>query len=150
MSITNNEPGMKKKSKMQNVSFDNIDEFFEFIPENELKMVNTLRQLIFNYIPGCKEKLSYNVPFYRRHSGICFIWPSSVTWGNVKQAGTVRLGFIKGYLLRDETNYLDKGNRKQVYWKDFTDPKEIDIDLLKSYLFEAMLVDEQLKKRVKK
>ncbi len=141
---------MKKKSRMQNVSFGNIDEFFEFIPENELKIVDALRQLIFSCIPDCKEKLSYNVPFYRKYSGICFIWPSSVTWGNVKQPSAVRLGFTKGYLMRDEINYLDKGERKQVYWKDFTDIKEIDADLLKSYLFEAMLVDEQMKKKAKK
>lgn len=134
---------------MQNVSFDSVDEFLEFIPEDELKIVEILRKIIFNCIPDITEKLSYNVPFYKRHSTICFIWPPSVTWGdNMKQKG-VRFGFSNGYLLSDEIGYLDKGERKQVYWRDFYAIKDIEIDLLKAYIFEAALIDEQKKKRGK-
>lgn len=131
---------------MQNVSFDSVDEFLEFLPEDELKIVELLRKIIFSCIPDCTEKLSYNVPFYRRHSGICFIWPSSVTWGGVKQKG-VRFGFMKGYLMQDEINFLDKGDRKQVYWKDFYTIKDIDIDLLKAYIFEAAFIDQDKMKK---
>ena len=45
--------------------------------------------------PDIEEKISYNVPFYKRHSNICYIWPSSVKWGNVKNTG-VQFGFNKG------------------------------------------------------
>jgi hypothetical protein len=136
-------PG-KIKRKMQNVSFTTIDEFFDFLPEEELKLVHYLRQLIFDCIPDCKEKLSYNVPYYYGHSSICFIWPSSISWGHVKQEKTVRLGFTKAYLLHDELNYLDKGTRKQVYWKDFENSKEIDKELIKSFLLEAVNIDLKL------
>jgi hypothetical protein len=138
------------KKKMQNVDISNIEELFAFLPEDELKITELLRKIIFSCIPDIEEKISYNVPFYKRHSNICYIWPSSVQWGNVKNTG-VQFGFNKGYLLTDEINYLEKGTRKQVYWKTFHSIKEIDIDLLKAYIFEAALIDEeQMKKRQKK
>jgi hypothetical protein len=133
-------------SKMQNVSFKNVDEFLDYIPDNERKIVDFLRELITECIPECKEKLSYNVPYFSKHSRICFIWPASVPWGNVKMNG-VLLGFCKGYLLQDEINYLEKGNRKQVYSKTFFEIEEIDADLLSAYLFEAVGVDEQFRKK---
>ncbi|MFZ4799011.1 MAG: DUF1801 domain-containing protein [Bacteroidia bacterium] len=135
-------PPKTDKLKMQNVSFKSVDEFLEFLPENELKIVEFLRQIVLDCIPNCMEKLSYNVPFYKKNKNICFIWPASVTWGNVKQNG-VRIGFTAGYLLNDELGYLDKGSRKQVYTKDFMDIKEIDVDLLKAFLFEAVLLDKK-------
>ena len=134
----------RKPRQMQNVRFRNIDEFLAFIPENELKIVEVLRGIVHDCIPGCTEKLSYNVPTFYRHSRICFIWPASVTWGNVKP-NAVRLGFVNGNLMRDEINYLDKGDRKKVYWKDFSDLEDIDIDLLKSYIFEAIEIDIEIK-----
>jgi len=134
---------------MQNVSFSSLEEFFEFIPKHELKIVEALRKVILECIPDCKEKLSYNVPFYKRHSNICFLWPASVTWGGVNQKG-VRFGFTSGYLIQDDIGYLDKGDRKQVYWKDFIDVKEIDVQLLESYLHQAVLIDqEKVKEKMK-
>ena len=56
----------KTKQKMQDVSFRNIDEFLEYLPDAELKTVNLLRKIIFDCVPNIKEKLSYNVPFYKK------------------------------------------------------------------------------------
>lgn len=131
---------------MQNVNFKNLDEFFDFLPEKELELVSHLRRIVLGCIPNCKEKLAYNAPYYWHHSRVCFIWPSSITWGNVKTKG-VRLGFVNGNLMRDEINYLEKENRKQVYVKDFSSINEVDEVLLKTYIFEALLIDEQLKKK---
>ena len=137
---------MKKRSPpkriMQNVRFNSMDEFLDYLPEEELKIVEVLRKLIFENIPGIREKLSYQVPFYHRHAVVCFIWPGSVSWGGISRKG-VRLGFSNGYLLNDETGYLDKGERKQIYIKDFFHVNEIDLNLLKSYLFDALRVDEE-------
>jgi len=130
------------KRKMQNVSFKTIDDFLEFLLEDELKIVEYLRDIIYNCIPECSEKLSYNVPYYKRHTNICFIWPGSITWGSGKHKG-VKLGFTNGYLLNDEINYLEKGGRKQVYWKTFNSIKEIDANLVKAYIYNAVLIDEE-------
>lgn len=134
------------KQKMQDVSFRNIEDFLEYLPDDELKMVEVLRKIIFNCLPDISEKLSYNVPFYKRHRNLLFIWPASVLWGKKKTYKGVRLGFTNGNLLGDENGYLDKGDRKQVYFKDFKSIKEIDVDLLKSYIYDAAIIDEELKK----
>jgi hypothetical protein len=49
--------------------------------------------------------------------------------------------------MKDEIGYLNRGDRKQVYWKDFANIKAIDIDLLKAYIFEAILIDDAFKKK---
>jgi hypothetical protein len=134
---------------MQKISFRTVEEHLEFLPEDELKIVLLLRSIVLNCIPDVVEKLSYNVPFYKRNKNICFIWAASVTWGNKKTYEGVRFGFTEGYLLQDEIGYLEKGNRKQVYWKTFADVKQIDIDLLKAYLCEAVEIDIELKKKKK-
>lgn len=126
---------------MRNVRFESVDEFLEFLPEDELRVVNFLRKVVLDCIPEATEALSYNVPYYKLRRKICFIWPASVLWGKSKTYEGVRFGFTKGYLLRDETGYLDRGTRKQVYWKDFARVSDIDVLLLKSYLFEAVMID---------
>jgi hypothetical protein len=139
---------MKKvasKKQMQNVNFHSLEDFFEFIPAEERKIVEALRKIIFECVPDCVEKLSYNVPFYKRHFNICFIWPPSIMWGSTLQRG-VRFGFTNGYLLHDEFGYLDKGNRKQVYWKDFNSVREIDSGLIESLLHEAVSIDQEKSK----
>ncbi|MFL5729219.1 MAG: DUF1801 domain-containing protein [Cytophagaceae bacterium] len=141
---------MKKRAssyRMQNVKFRSVDEFLDFLPEDELKMTLALRRLVFDCVPGVKEKLSFNVPFYTKNKGLFFIWPASVLWGKNKTYEGVRFGFQYGCLLADENNYLDKGDRKQVYWRDFMNPGQIDMDLLKAYIFEALLIDQSFKKR---
>jgi len=132
-------------AKMQNVSFKSIDEFLDYLPDNERKVVDFLREIILECIPECHEKLSYKVPYFSKNKRICFIWPASIPWGNVKMKG-IQLGFCQGYLLQDDINYLEKGNRKQVYSKTFYNVNEIDVDLLRAYLFDAVAVDEQFKK----
>ena len=137
------------KNKFQSVNFKSIDEFLDYLPEDELKMTKLLRKLVLDCIPNCQEKLSYNVPFYKVHKTICFIWPSCIKWGHSQTNRGVRFGFQNGNLLSDDADYLDKGNRKQVYWKDFYSVKEIDVDLLKAFIFEAAIIDQD-RKNIKK
>ncbi len=136
--------------KMQNVSFTTVTEFLEFLPTDELKVVEVLRQLVIDCIPNATEKISFNVLYYKRYKTICFIWPASILWGKKKTYGGVRFGFANGNLMQDEIGYLNKGTRKQIYWKDFDSIKDINIDLLRSYIFEALIIDDQTKSIKKK
>jgi hypothetical protein len=137
---------MAAKIKFQEVSFRGVDEFLAYLPENELIIVELLRKIVLDCLPDCIEKLAYNVPYYKINKNICFIWPASVKWGKTISFQGVRFGFPNGNLLADEENYLDKGQRTQVYWKNFTSLKSIDAELLRSYIFEAVLIDKQFKK----
>ena len=133
-----------QKRKMQEVSFKSVEECLDYIPANELSLVTKLREIIFQAIPDCHEKLAYNVPYYKRHANICFLWPASILWGSKVQYEGVRLGFTKGYLLVDESGYLDQGSRKEVAYKDFKHPDEIDETVLIPFLLRAADVDEEL------
>lgn len=135
---------------MQNVSFKNVDEFLEYLPDKELKIVELLRKVVFDCIPMAIEYLSFNVPFYKVNRTVCFIWPASVLWGKKQTYDGVRFGLTHGYLIPDKINYLNKGDRKQVYWRDFSNLRDIDVDLLKSYIFEALLIDKNSRTKNKK
>ena len=74
-----------------------------------------------------------------------FIWPASILWGKKKSYSGIRFGFQQGYLLRDDLNILNKGNRKQMYYLDYLNLNDVDLDILKTYIFDAVLVDEQFK-----
>jgi len=124
----------------QGIQFKTIDEFLDYLPEEELEVVLFLRKIIMECIPDCKEKLAYNVPFYYRHSRICYIWPASVPWGKVEKG--VAVGFCKGNLLTDDTFQSTKFISKLT----FTSVKEIDVPYLKQQIYEAVLIDEQIVK----
>lgn len=128
---------------LQPVKFRSIGDMLNFLPDEERLIVNYLRNMIFDCIPECIEKLSYNVPYYYLYSRIFFIWPSSVPWGNVKGNG-VQFGFCKGNLLPGADEYLEKGGRKQVFIKTFTGLEDIDPGILKTYIFDAIEVDRKL------
>ncbi len=133
-------------NKFQHTSFKNVGEFLDYIPEEEREIVETLRAIILECISNSKEKLSYNVPFYYRQSRVCFVWPASVPWGGISSG--VALGFCQGHLISDEINYLERGNRKYVRSKTFHSVQEIEPELLQSYLYEAVEIDEMSKRRV--
>lgn len=128
-------------SKFQNLHFRSIDDFWEYIPAEEVKLTKYLRSIILECMPDATEKFAYNVPFYYRHSRIFYLWPASVAWGRIKTG--VLLGFCRGILLQDELNYLDKSGRQEMASETFTSISEVDADLLKAYIFEAMELDEQ-------
>ena len=132
---------MKEKKPMQNVSFRSISEMLEFLPEDQLEMGQHLRELVFETVPGIKERLSFNVPFFRIRKGICFIWPGAVSWGSKTREG-VEFGFNYGNLLADEAGYLERGNRKQVFSKRFFSTNDINDEILREYLLEAAEIDE--------
>lgn len=130
------------KISMQNVKFQSVAEFLAFLPPEELEVVEFLRQLIYDCIPDVSEKLSYNVPYFKRHKTICFLWPGSVLWGKKQTYTGVRFGFTQGYLLSDELGYFKLEGRKQVAWRDFQNIEEIDVELLQMYIYEAATIDE--------
>ena len=98
-------------AKMQPVNFKHIDEFLDYLPEQERRLVDFLREIVLDCIPDAREKLSYNVPYYSRNRRICFIWPSSIPWGKVKKEG-VMFGSTKEGLI-----FALEGKTGKVLWK---------------------------------
>jgi hypothetical protein len=126
------------------IKFKSLLEFWEFLPEKECIIVDVLRHIVLkNLPPYCKEKLTYNVPFYYGKRRICLIWPASVPWGGIKDG--VLFGYCYGNRLKDPDNYLTHGTNKQVFYKIFHSTDEIKYNAIISLLQEAVKVDNQFK-----
>ena len=122
------------------IKIRSIIHLFEVLPENERVITDVLRQIILENLPkGCKEKISYNVPFYYGRRGICIIWPATIPRGGNKEG--VLLGFWYGNKLKDTDNYLTQGTNKQVFYKIFKSPEEIDEKAIVKLLKEAVNQD---------
>ena len=122
------------------IKFRSLVEFWEYLPEKERIITDVLRQIVLENLPAhCKEKLTYNVPFYYGKRRICLLWPASVPWGGFKNG--VMLGFCHGNKLKDADHYLTHGSNTQVFYKIFQSTSEIDIDAIVSLLKEAVETD---------
>lgn len=124
------------------LKFDSLTEFLDFLPGEERILVEDLRNIILECIPNVTERISYNVPYYFGNRRICFIWPSSIPWGNVEANG-VKLGFCYGELIENDLLYLDKEGRKSVLTKSFLTTEDINEELLRRYLFQAYEIDRR-------
>ena len=125
-----------------------IIQLFEILPEKERIIVNFLRQIILENLPvNCKEKTSYNVPFFYGKKGICIIWRATIPGRGVKEG--VLLGFWYGNKLKDKDNYLTHGTNKQIFYKIFKKAEEIDEAAIVKLLKEAITIDNCLPKITK-
>jgi hypothetical protein len=123
----------------------NLVELFAILPEEERIIVDVLRQIILDTLPPyCKEKISYNVPFFYGNKSICIIWPSTVPRGGIKKG--VLLGFWYGNKLKDVDNFLTHGTNKQIFYKIYQTPEEINDKPIIKLLKEAIKLDSGFKK----
>ncbi len=117
-------------------------QLYELLTEEERIITDVLRQIITETLPEyCKEKISYNVPFFYGNRSICLVWPASIPRGGIKKG--VLLGFWYGNRLKDEGNYLTHGTNKQIFYKIFYSADEIKQKALVKILKEAAALDGQ-------
>ena len=114
-------------------------ELYDMPPYDQRVIVDVLRQVVIETLPGVKEKISYNVPFFYGRKGICIIWPATIPRGGIR-AG-VLLGFWHGNKMNDSHNYLIHGTNKQVFYKIYREPDEINFKAIVKLLKEAARVD---------
>lgn len=137
---------MKDKSY---IKIKSLLHLFDVLPENERIIVDVLRQIITENLPATfKEKISFNVPFFYGKKGVCIIWPSTIPRGGIKEG--VLLGFWYGNKLIDEDYYLTHGTNKQIFYKIFKSPEEINEPAILKLLREAIKVDDLFAKQNKK
>lgn len=126
----------------------NIDQLYDELPEPERTIAFILRQLIFETLEVKKEKLAWGAPFYYGHSPICFIWPASVPWGNLKTG--VALGFWHGKLLKDDLDFFDPDKNRKIIRRTFLQPEDIDVQRVQELLLKAEALDQQFHAAKKK
>ena len=121
-------------------------DLFAILPEEERIIVDVLREIVRESLPSyCSEKISYNVPFFYGNRGICIIWPSTIPRGGIKKG--VLLGFWYGNRLNDIDNFLTHGTNKQIFYKIYLTPEQIDDKPIRKLLTEAILFDNSFKKK---
>ncbi len=115
-------------------------QLFDILPREQRIITDVLRQIILDTLPAyCKEKISYNVPFFYGNKGICIVWPARIPRGGIKEG--VLLGFWYGNRLNDEDGYLTHGTNKQIFYKIFRNADEIDEPAIVKLLKEAIKLD---------
>ena len=131
-------------NKMQTVKFQNLEAFFNFLPKDEYRLFIPLRNLVLDSVPGTQESLRYNVPYYKRNSGLFFNWPGAMFWGGKRTFEGVRYGFQRANLLVDPFDWLDRGKRKQVTWQDFNTLNSKDEEVLRYFIQASVWNDTGL------
>jgi len=122
------------------VKIKSLIQLYELLPEDERVITDVLRQIIKENLPAyCKEKISYNVPFFYGRRGISIVWPATVPRGGIKKG--VLLGFWYGHKLKDVDNYLSHGSNKQIFYRIYYTPEEINSGAIIKLLKEAVRVD---------
>lgn len=127
---------------IRNNKIQTIADLYEAITDEEVIIVDVLRQIINDTLPEyCKEKISYHVPYFYGNRGICIIWPSSIPNGGIEEG--VLLGFWQGNKLRDKNNYLTKGTNKKIFYKVFKKPEDINPEAIIELLEETLKIDQE-------
>ena len=67
------------------------------------------------------------------------LWPASIPRGGIKKG--VLLGFCYGHLLEDIDQYLTHGSNKQIFYKIYQSPEEIDEEAVAKLLRAAVNLD---------
>lgn len=117
-------------------------QLYELLPENEKIIVDVLRHIVMDTLPEyCQEKLSFNVPYFYGKKGICIIWPAAIPRGGIKEG--VLFGLWYGNKLTDVDNYLTHGTNKQIFYKIYKTPEEINQRKIVRLLKEAIKQDKQ-------
>lgn len=127
--------GVKEKIKIRSLS-----ELYALLPAQERELLDLLCELVRRELPAyCREKISYNVPYFYGHKGICILWPASVPRGGFKRG--VLFGFWRGNELIDEDQYLVHGTNKKIFYRIYQNPEEVDVKALRRLLREAVKLD---------
>jgi len=112
----------------------NAVENYIFEHQGEEKEVMYFLHQLFTGELMLREKLSYGIPFYYRKSWVCYI--------NPLKGGGVELAFPRGNELSNEQGVLDNRGRKQVFGMTIKSMKDLDENIVREILHEAILLDQ--------
>lgn len=118
-----------------------VFQLYELLPDEERIITKVLRQIITEQLQAyCKEKKSFNVPYFHGNKGICIVWPSTIPRGGIKKG--VLFGMWYGNRLKDPDHYLIHGTNKQIFYKIFQTAEDINEKAIVKLLKEAVTLDQ--------
>ncbi|MBL7775105.1 MAG: DUF1801 domain-containing protein [Saprospiraceae bacterium] len=120
--------------------FKDFDAFYDRLLPEEKNICAQLRRLVVDNFPQLREKFGYGVPYYHRHTRVCFFYPASFPYSG--QPNGVALGFARGCELSDPGGLLELGDRKQVAYVRLLRARDIPEEAVLELLHEAVWLDE--------
>jgi hypothetical protein len=114
-----------------------VEGFIEEKTGVQQQLLQVLHDFLLSY-PEVEAKIRFKIPFYYRHSWVCYINPVG--------SEQVELAFIHGKELSNEQGLLVDRGRKMVSGVLFAQPSEIPWSTLEEVLMEAFFLDEEKKK----
>ncbi len=119
-------------------NYSDIDDFFAHQTPEIRKLLLYVRQLILVAHPKMRERFMYNsVPFFICFDYVCY-------FGKIHKTKGIEIGFVKGYLLKDEAGVLEANNRKMIRGMTFKNLKDFQTreDAFLEILQEAIILNE--------
>ncbi len=120
--------------------FQNTDHFLEYHADH-YDILETLRRIILSCSDHIQETIRYNTPFYD-YKGM-FLYLSL----NKKY---IYVAFVQGILMSDEDGAFALNNLKQIRQIHYRSVKDIDEEVLRKYIFEALLIQDEKQKMKKR
>lgn len=113
-----------------------IDEYIAHAKPFAQPILTRLRAAIHSLNIGIEEDWKWSAPCYQYRGLVC------MTWSFSKHAA---IHFFKGALLSDEYKILreSEGGNVSSRFVKFTSAEEMDLEILKAYIREAALLNEQ-------
>lgn len=112
-----------------------IEDFIQQQSEKQQEIIDFLHQLLHQEW-ALETKMRYKLPFYFKHSWICYL--------NPLKNGGIEWAFLRGNELSNAQGLLDAKGRKQVMGIDIMDLSELPLQTSLEILQEAVLLDESI------
>ena len=103
------------------------------VSDNQMEIILRLDGL-FSEMPGIEVKKRFKIPFYYRHSWVCYLNP-------IKKDG-VELCFLKGLEMSNHDGKLQSKGRKMVAGISIYSASEIGQDSILDHFNEALILEE--------
>ncbi|MBL7808466.1 MAG: DUF1801 domain-containing protein [Saprospiraceae bacterium] len=116
-----------------------FDSFLDDLTPEERSICLYLKDLLQGNFPALSVTWAYGVPYFRGRKRICFFYPASLPYSGITEG--VNLGLVKGYLLSNDQQLINMGQRKEVGYIQIRRPNQIPSETLLEILHEAILLD---------
>ncbi len=118
-----------------------MQEFLETIEDENLReLILYLDRFIMGYDEKIKRTMRFKVPFYDYNNWFCYLNP-------VEKYTKLEWVFLQGKEMEDPHGALKSKGRKLVRGITLSPEKDIDVDLMKDLLDEAITIQKNLKRR---
>lgn len=114
------------------------DEYFAYYPQHQ-QLFYELRHIIMQCCPGVREVMRWNMPFYDYLGMMCYL--------AVRKTGEAELAFNEGPQMEPRPGVLQAFGRNTISSLVFNSLADLDEDLVRECVCEAMVINEEIKAR---